>query len=253
MLGADLVSANLNEISGKRAGFGAANLSDASLVNANLKEATLTDAHLCRADLRAANLHGASIRQADLSGCNFTRSNLQDTDLKLSNVNGASFHVANLKDARLLGLKNFSKASWVGADIRGVDLRGAYMVRRFIRDENYLYEFKSSSRYHNFLYWIWWLTSDCGRSISRWTACMGVVTVIFAILYSFVNVDYGPYKTVFSSLYFSVVTLTTLGYGDVFPASYGAQILATIEALLGYVGLGGLLSILSNKIARRAD
>jgi voltage-gated potassium channel Kch len=50
-----------------------------------------------------------------------------------------------------------------------------------------------------------------------------------------------------------LVTLTTLGYGDVVPTSLAAQMLAVLEALLGYVGLGGLLSILANKMARRAD
>jgi len=54
-------------------------------------------------------------------------------------------------------------------------------------------------------------------------------------------------------LYYSIVTLTTLGYGDVVPASAPAQVLATIQAVLGYVGLGGFLSILANKMARRAD
>ena len=47
--------------------------------------------------------------------------------------------------------------------------------------------------------------------------------------------------------------LAALGYGDVVPASIPAQILAVFQALLGYVGLGGLLSILANKMARRAD
>jgi hypothetical protein len=35
--------------------------------------------------------------------------------------------------------------------------------------------------------------------------------------------------------------------------SIPAQILAVFQALIGYVGLGGLLSILANKMARRAD
>jgi voltage-gated potassium channel Kch len=50
-----------------------------------------------------------------------------------------------------------------------------------------------------------------------------------------------------------VVTLTTLGYGDVIPASAGGQVIAMVEVVTGYVMLGGLLSILSNKMARRGD
>jgi hypothetical protein len=97
------------------------------------------------------------------------------------------------------------------------------------------------------------VTSDCGRSLFRWTLFILVVTLMFALAYSRVGVDYGPHETAISPLYFSVVTLTTLGYGDVLPTSIPAQILAVCQALLGYVGLGGLLSILANKMARRAD
>jgi voltage-gated potassium channel Kch len=54
-------------------------------------------------------------------------------------------------------------------------------------------------------------------------------------------------------IYFSVVTLTTLGYGDIVPSSTAAQVLCMVEVFMGYVMLGGLLSIFSNKMARRAE
>jgi voltage-gated potassium channel Kch len=89
--------------------------------------------------------------------------------------------------------------------------------------------------------------------LTRWTLFIFFVTLIFAFAYSKVGIDYGDYETAISPLYYSVVTLTTLGYGDVVPTSPAAQVLAALQALLGYVGLGGLLSILANKMARRAD
>jgi uncharacterized protein YjbI with pentapeptide repeats len=252
-LRADLSGANMNECIAEKAGFGAANLTDTSLVGADLRRATLTEANLLRADARAANLQDSSLRQSNLEHTNFTRSSLINSDLKQSNVEGASFHMADLGRARLLGLENYAKATWVGADIRDVDFRGSYMILRFIRDENYLFEFKTRSKYHRILYYLWWLTSDCGRSLARWAFCILVVALMFAFFYSLVEVDYGDYETPFSPFYYSIVTLTTLGYGDVHPASLGAQIFAMAEACLGYIGLGGLLSILSNKIARRAE
>jgi len=253
LLGADLSSANLNECTAERAGFGVADLTGASLIGAQLKEVTLSKAQLCHADFRAANLQGSRLSEADLTAADFTRADLRDTDLKQSNVLHTRFDLSDMRAARLMGIANFAKANWVGADIRGVDLRGAYMVRRVIVDANYLYEFRTRSKYHNALYWLWWVTSDCGRSLFRWTLFILFVTLMFAFAYSRVGVDYGSYETAISPLYFSVVTLTTLGYGDVVPTSISAQILAVIQALLGYVGLGGLLSILANKMARRAD
>ncbi len=253
LLGADLSSANLNECNAERAGFGGADLTGASLINAQLKDVTLSKSRLCRADFRAANLRGSRISEADLTAADFTRADLRDTDLKQSNVLHTRFELADMRAVRLLGITHFAKANWVGADIRGVDLRGSYMVQRAIADANYLYEFRTRSKYHNALYWLWWVTSDCGRSLFRWTLFILFVTLMFALAYSRVGIDYGSYETAISPLYFSVVTLTTLGYGDVVPASVPAQILAVFQALLGYVGLGGLLSILANKMARRAD
>jgi uncharacterized protein YjbI with pentapeptide repeats len=252
-VGADLQAANLNECCGERVGFGATDLSGASLISADLRKATLSEARLCRADLRAADLSGSNIRSADLTGANLTRGTLRDADLEQSNVLGASLDLADLRRSRLFGLQNYASASWTGTDIRDIDLRGAYLIRRFIADENYLYEFRTRSKYHKTLYWLWWATSDCGRSLSRWTFWIFVVTAIFAILYTLVGVDFGSNRTVFSPLYYSIVTLTTLGYGDIVPATGPAQVVAAVEAILGYVSLGGFLSILANKMARRAD
>jgi voltage-gated potassium channel Kch len=68
-----------------------------------------------------------------------------------------------------------------------------------------------------------------------------------------VDVDFGPYETVMSPLYYSVVTLTTLGYGDVLPNSLAAQVAAMVEVLLGYIMLGGLLAIFATRMARRSE
>ncbi len=228
-------------------------MSHASLINAALSDATLSRSKLVQADLRASNLEEARLSEADLSGAIFTRSNLLKSDLKQSNVEETNFELADMQGCRLLGIKNFKKAKWVGADIRGLDLRGAYLVRRYIADENYLFEFQKTSRFHRALYLLWWATSDCGRSLFRWFVWLTCVTLIFAAIYSQLGIDYGPHRTFFSPIYFSVVTVTTLGYGDAVPASLAAQIFVTLQAITGYMGLGGLLSILGNKMARRAE
>ena len=207
----------------------------ATLISADLQESTLSESRLCGADLRAADLRGARLSNTNLTGANLTRANLEKADLKQSDVSGAIFDLADLREVRLMGIKHFAQARWIGADIRGMDLRGAYVIRRHIADENYLYEFRSRSPLHRWLYRLWWLTSDCGRSLSRWTAWLVGVALLFAVLYSFVLLDEedmsGP-----SLFYYSVVTLTTLGYGDIVPVSGAARMLAATEAVVGYVG-----------------
>ncbi len=252
-IGSDLTYASLNECSAKHCGFGGADLSYVSMINADLSEATLSRSKLVHADLRASNLKKARLSEADLSHSIFTRAVLTKSDLKHSVVNGTNFELADMQGARLLAIKEFKKASWIGADIRELDLRGAYMVRRYIADENYLFEFQKTSKFHHTIYLIWWATSDCGRSLFRWFVWLFIATMIFAAIYSFVDIDFGRYPTWFSPIYFSFVTLTTLGYGDAVPGSLTAQIFVTLQAISGYMGLGGLLSILGNKMARRAE
>ena len=252
-IGADLRRASLNECSAKNCGFGGADLSHASMINADLGEAVLSRSSLHYADLRASDLTGARLSEADLSHAVFTRATLCDADMKKSNVAYTSFSLADLQRCRLLGIKNFKKADWIGADIRDMDLRGAFLVRRYISDENYLFEFQSQSRMHKTIYWIWWFTSDCGRSLLRWFAWLLTATLGYAAVYTQLAIDYGDYQTWFSSIYFSFVTLTTLGYGDAVPMSLTAQVVVSLQAITGYMGLGGLLSILGNKMARRAE
>jgi uncharacterized protein YjbI with pentapeptide repeats len=252
-IGSDLTYASLNECSAKRCGFGGADLSHTSIISANLSGATLSRSKLVSADLRASNFEKARLSEADLSGAILTRAKMVESDLKQSNVNGTDFEMADMRSCRLTGIINFKRANWIGADIRGLDLRGAYLVRRHIADENYLFEFRSISRFNRAIYLVWLVTSDCGRSLLRWFVFLLGATLTFAAIYAIVDIDFGDYQTPFSPIYFSFVTLTTLGYGDALPASLTAQIFVTLQAITGYMGLGGLLSILGNKMARRAE
>jgi len=252
-MGADLTYASLNECSAQQGGFGGANLSYASLINSNLSKATLSQSTLIHSDLRAANLSKARLSESDLSHAIFTRANLVKCDLKDSDLRKTNFELADMQGARLMSVKNFKTANWIRVDIRDIDLRGAYLSKRFISDENYLYEFKMGSKLNMYLYHVWKATSDCGRSLSRFSICILGITLVFAALYTQVDINYGDNKTWFSPIYFSIVTLTTLGYGDVLPSSLAGQVIVTLHALTGFTGLGGLLSILGNKLARRAD
>jgi len=251
--GANLEGANLEGAKAEAAGFGMANLKGARLFHADLRHTTFTKANLEGADLGCADLSHARLREANLQRADFTSANLQDAHLNLSDVSGAIFKDADLRKAHLRMLKGYKSANWIGADIRDINFAGAYLIRRHILDENYLEEFRKQGKWAQIVYYLWWLTSDCGRSLKRWCILIAIQALIFAGLYHFVGVDYGKYPTPLSPLYYSIVTLTTLGYGDVIPNSMPGQILAICEVIMGYVMLGGLLAIFTNRIARRAD
>ncbi|EPW6560940.1 potassium channel family protein [Vibrio vulnificus] len=69
---------------------------------------------------------------------------------------------------------------------------------------------------------------------------------IFALIYSLVDLSLGVHaKGLVTYLYFSVVSITTLGYGDILPNSSWAQIAAASESLLGIILIGLFLNALS--------
>ncbi|MCP3995236.1 MAG: hypothetical protein GY722_09245 [bacterium] len=253
LLGADLTGADLTNAHAFSAMFGRADLTNAVLFNANLDDATLSHANLSGADLRTAQLKGARLRDATLVGTDLSRAEMEGVDLTGADVDRSIFRDTDLSRSRLKAVIGYSTADWIGVDMLDADFAGAYMVRRAIMDQNYLYEFRHKSRLNGVVYQIWSITSDCGRSFARWGMWTAVIAALFAVAYGFVEVDYGDYETSLSPLYYSIVTMTTLGYGDALPASAGAQVVAMIQVLIGYVMLGGVLSIFATKMGRRAE
>ncbi len=253
LAGADLRLANLEGATCARAGLGMARLDQARLFDARLEHATLTRASLRGADLRCADLGGARLRESDLRGADLTGARLYDADLSRSRVDGAVLDDADLRESRLRQLEGFERASWIGADIRDINFAGAYRLRRFVADQNYLKEFRDRGRLARLLYYLWWATSDCGESVLRWFAWILALTLAFAWIYTFVGVEFGSHPGFLAALYFSVVTMTTLGYGDILPVSDAARAVAIIQVLTGYMMLGGLLTIFNNKMARRGE
>lgn len=250
LLNASIVGVDLSEATGERTGFGGADLSTAVALSATFTSATFTGANLGEADFRAAQLQGCRFLETTMDGAVFDGADLREADLSGSTVHETSFHNADLRMARLGGVTDYESADWVGVDVRHTDFCRAWLLRRHILDENYLAEFRSRSSYHEWIYKIWWLTSDCGRSATRWAGWTVLLCMIYGFAYRFVDLAGADHAV--DTLYFSVVTFTTLGYGDVLPGSGAAKILVASEVVLGYMALGGMLSIISTKMGQRA-
>ena len=75
------------------------------------------------------------------------------------------------------------------------------------------------------------------------------VIALCAITYNFVPGVFSKPVTLLDGFYFSVVTITTLGYGDLSPVSDFGKLFAAAEALLGVILLGLFLLSVANQIA----
>jgi inward rectifier potassium channel len=97
-----------------------------------------------------------------------------------------------------------------------------------------------------------------------WPAFFAVVAVAFLLftlaytaLYFAVGVgeiqgiaEHGPIETFLHVFFFSIQTLTTVGYGAIFPRGIGANIVASIEAMTGVLGLAFSAGLLYGRFSR---
>ena len=228
----------LDTVSAVGTNFGHAVFTHASLFDANFQRAELQLARFCQTQLRGASFHSADVTQADFTAADLSRT---------------TFEQARIEQALFRSIHRYQGTSFYGCDLAVADCTGSSLFRRHAADENYIRELKERSPISRLGVLVWWASSDCGRSFTRWGAWTALIALLYAFLYTFVGVNYGANETVLSPIYFSVVTLTSLGYGDVLPTTAVAQVVAMSESVAGFVLLGGLISIFSNKVARRAD
>jgi hypothetical protein len=127
-------------------------------------------------------------------------------------------------------------------------------LKRYINDEQWIASWRDRGWLQEAWFRVWELTSHCGRSIGLWAFCSLLIALLFGRLYAahpaWFEQEMGP----LSPWYFSVVTFTTLGFGDLTPKPecWQGQVWVMAVVVLGYIMLGGLISIFANKLARRA-
>lgn len=282
--GADLNSANLNQVNLRGAILSGADLEWAHLQGADLREATLVGASLQGAFLGGADLRGAkgswlafnqgggswvdrhgsaSSHGVNLRGAHLEEADLREADLREADLYGASLVGADLRRADLRSA-NLEQANVTGVrfchDCRqqaffGLRLSTCYgnqMFKSYAEGQIFLEEYRQA---HPGWFWLWWLTSDCGHSLLRWAGWSACFALTFGLAFFLMGpahfkADNLPF-TLPTMLYFSGVTFTTLGFGDINPRTEAAAALVMLEVTMGYIMLGGLISILAIKLSRR--
>lgn len=257
--------------------FEGAILDGADFRHTPLGEAHFNGASLWTSDFRRSSYcQQVDFRKANLIGADFRGLNLSDSDFR-----GAKLMAANFDKADVTRIKYNRFGRYQG--IRVENCYGNAHFKRLAQDQGYLEELRNRSWIGKLIYWAWLLLADCGRSLSVWTGWCLLIILTFAFFYTsnpsgfpqpmidliptwwFNLSDYMGTKfqqtpisyqesplSFWSACYFSVVTFTTLGFGDIVAANTAARVLVTIEVIIGYVMLGGLISILATKLARRS-
>ena len=277
LLKTDLSGATLLKTDLSGAKLWKANLSGAGLRGVTLSGANLSGADLRGVDLSPANLSPANLSQATLMSADLSKANLSQANLAQATLSQATLMSADLNDANVSGVKyldrkhdqNTSKwerfLTWLyprqimRGKYRGIRVASCFGHARFKRDaedQDFLdtLEEQWKGTWRIGLFWAWGLI-DYGRSMLAVVLIALIIVVVFGLIYFFSPdmISYGSHhKTLFSPFYFSIVTFTTLGFGDVTANGWLGEMVVSLQVILGYLTLGLLISILANKVARRS-
>lgn len=268
--GASLIGAELTGADVKGADFS----------NADLTLATLTDASAISTDFTGANLEGAILNNADLRRATLTDTRLHETVLTDMHIGGGTtiddVDIYDRENAPpdLVGEHPLEASAWVYRQLRTLYRNNALPQ---LASRSYFLEKDARRR-------LAWRESDyttaVKQELSRWVMGYGdspyrvlatsvIVILVFAVLFPLTGgvlevqgeqtIKYSienPENTsrwwlgtvMFKSVYFSVVTFATLGYGDIQPLGAGARFLAGAESLLGALLAALLVFVLARRV-----
>ena len=205
-------------------------------------------------DIRGINLSKEILQNIDLAHIDFfgaylvdttfERCNLTDSWLSHSNICGTIFKWATMGDVLIDDVEFDTRTKFIGVNLNAIDFTLASLLQELAIGQQKIEHLERRNPYFaRFLRW----TCDYGRSFSRFVMCCMGVILIFSLVY------YHIPKTINTNdwlgcLYFSVVTFTTLGYGDICPISGLGRLIVIAEVSIGYIMLGLLVAIFSKRM-----
>lgn len=226
------------------------------------------------ADLRGISFSGATITGTDFSSSRLDGTILRNTKFGKKDKNGkwdSKWYRNNRRErskppgklrnwltklpliGRLFVIPKLP--IFIGANVEAADWADNREAQRNFVYAEYIRQFKKN---HPIIAKIWWLFADYGRSLFRWAIWSLIFAASFGAIYhwllgpeSFVVAEGTNLSPILRSFYYSIVTFTTLGFGDIVPKTDPAALWVALEVALGYVMLGGLISIFAVKLARR--
>ena len=216
--------------------------------------ATFRDCSIHRCSFRSTNTHKISIEETYINPLSFD--DCLDKD-RHQNI-GTHLYQELLKnsrdedqihferDARFLFLRweRYQKRYELGQKI--VELRGLAQWLKL------LLELLTGSVSCS-IRWIWEFAFGSGVRIGRFLMTAVLVALVFFGFNFFFRKELGleldgrPIEEVTEAWYFTVVSLTTLGYGDITPTTSLGQLVASAQSIVGFL----LLALLASMIFRR--
>ncbi|NVJ96958.1 MAG: pentapeptide repeat-containing protein [Alphaproteobacteria bacterium] len=264
-----------------------ADLSDVDLVNrgynigydlsyADLYRANLTGAHLFNLTFRHGSMMKADVSNANLHCCDFTGTNLLGVRWHGARIDSMivgeqlkqeqAAHRAGRWQKHKTALDNFEQCEEIYRDLRkaaeqqGLFEMGGHFIQKELTMRRYQYPPWSARRFFSKF-----IDLFCGYGERPLNVIVFSIILIFvcAIAYFLLGTTSSGEAVGFSSaqdwqtnighflnsLYYSVVTFTTLGYGDITPVG-ASRLVAAIEAFTGSFTLALFVVVFVKKMTR---
>jgi len=77
---------------------------------------------------------------------------------------------------------------------------------------------------------------------------LSVIVTSASVLYVEQHTDTGNIKTAEDALWWTFITITTVGYGDYYPVTNVGKLIASLLIMTGLVGFGALISFLNDRM-----
>ncbi len=251
--GIDLTAARLDDCWFIDCGFHEGKFRFATMERTHFTRVDLSNADLCLVNFEQGQFFWVDVSGADCSA-NFRKFNWAH-----GKARGTIFHGADFRDATIQTLEWDSKTDFRWMNLAGASFTHTPMLKRHIEDQQWLWakEMEMKKTVLGQILWLLWgITSRQGRSFFRWLSVSLLISVVFGTLYILAPLSLSQAASQIDPIlvryYFSLVTFTTLGFGDVTPASSLAASLVMAEVVSGYLMLGVLISILYDRFARRS-
>ena len=262
----NLEGANLRNSDLKGADLRNSDLKGADLRNSNLKGAKLWYSNLEDADFSNANLEGADFSNANLEGAEIRRADLTDAIFKSVIVDGKTL---------IWDCNDSPKTDFTGVGLDSARISPMLKERlknniRKMKWQDYCHakakKFEKKWPWYKFWKKRWWIKlkrkpillfwqiSAYGSSTTEIVKWFWAWALTFALIYlawghisppGIIHdlMDIRPDLSAMRSIYFSVVTMTTLGFGDMhaLKGSFCGYLFLTIQVLMGYTLLGALI------------
>ncbi|MDF7631225.1 ion channel [Erwiniaceae bacterium L1_55_4] len=237
-------------------------LKDKVFVNVSFKSTDIKNVRFTNCNFDNCLFAGSRLSHCDFVDCKFINTNTHKIKLDRCLLNPSQFRMnfdlkndCNIaidlyqelyKNSKSEEQVEYSKESLYRMKVaEGCNLKYKLSVNK-ITCYNYFYK-----RLFNFIHRF---STGYGLKVSRISSTAMLTILVMALLNFYYKDDF--YSSVtgiisfWDALYFTCVTVTTLGYGDIIPLTTTARIMMIFESLVGFVFMSLFVSAFINRVLR---